>query len=125
MCVYRLLGFLDVYFPTRAFLTSFLNLKVPALGQARPTAPELRPTQEDHRAVPRSSAQQNRESLCVRVVGILNSASSFKMDFRKFFSTTNPQRTSTDMTSTASESTIVGNTPTSSSTAASNPKRTL
>ena len=33
MCVYRLLGFLDVYFPTRAFLASFLNLKVPALGQ--------------------------------------------------------------------------------------------
>ena len=41
---------------------------------------------------------------------------------QEVFSTTNPPKISTNMTSTASESTIVGNTPTSSSTAAINPK---
>ena len=90
MCACRSLGFLDVYITTRAYLASFFNLKVPALGQrsgeahcllypSYPKGPELCPTQKDHSTVPHSSAQQNRESLRVRVVGILNSTSSFKV----------------------------------------------
>ena len=42
--------------------------------------------------------------------------------YQETLSTINPKRTATDMASTASESTIVGNALISSSTAASNPK---
>ena len=82
-----------MYFPTLVILAPFVDLKVPILGQRSgeahclytPIGPEFRPTQVDHRTVPRSSAQhmQNRESLRVCVVGKPNllcvySASSFE-----------------------------------------------
>ena len=63
-----------------------LNFNLPAQGQRSMQALRLlyrsgvpydspQPSSKDHRAVPRCSAQQNRESLRVRVVGILNSTS--------------------------------------------------